>query len=56
MKVGDNIQNMIANKNKIEAVNGSGISLDVKVENDGQSETVFGQSGGGLSTRITWLF
>ena len=37
---------MIANKNKIDEMNGYDISLDAKVENDGRSETVFGQSGG----------
>ena len=47
LKVGNNIQNMIANKNKIDEMNGYDISLDAKVENDGRSETVFGQSGGG---------
>ena len=46
LKVGNNIQNMIANKNKIDEMNGYDISLDAKVENDGRSETVFGQSGG----------
>lgn len=47
LKVGNNIQNMITNKNKIDEMNGYDISLDAKVENDGRSETVFGQSGGG---------
>ena len=47
LKVGDNIRNMIENKNKIDAMNGSDISLEEKVENDGRSEIVFGQSVGG---------
>lgn len=50
LKVGNNIQNMIANKNKIDEMNGYDISLDAKVENDGRSETVFGQSGGGITS------
>lgn len=38
---------MIENKNKIDEMNGFDISLEEKMENDGRSETVFGQSGGG---------
>lgn len=50
--MGDNIQNMIENKNKIVAMNGSDISLEKKVENDGRSEIVFGQSVGELFITI----
>lgn len=38
---------MIANKNKVGLRDGFSNGLDIKVENDGRSETVFGQSGGG---------
>lgn len=37
---------MVVNKNKVDSRNGFNIGLDIKVENDGQSETVFGQPGG----------
>lgn len=47
-KVGDSIQYMVVNKNKVDSRNGFNISLDIKVENDGQSETVFGQPEGGV--------
>lgn len=43
---------MIVNKNKVDVVNSSDISLDVKVENDGRSETVFGQSVGALCKSV----
>lgn len=47
---------MIENKNKTDAMNGSDISLEEKVENDGQSETVFGQSEGGMFPSETFKY
>ena len=49
LKVEDNILNMVVNKNKVNASNDFDISLAVKVENDGRSDTVFGQPGGGYN-------
>ena len=43
---------MVVNKNKVNASNDFDISLAVKVENDGRSDTVFGQPGG--ASMIKW--
>lgn len=37
---------MAVNKSKVDETNGFDISLEEKVENDGQSEMVYGQSMG----------
>lgn len=42
----DSTQYRIENENKVNLRNDFNNDLDVKVENDGRSETVLGQSGG----------